>query len=81
MHFFLKILSGMPNSVDPDQTATLSETLVFEILRHLPYPHYMFSWKNKKKKMQYFLVKMYVWSNKTYIYWDTVLPYLSYVFK
>ena len=45
MHLFLKILSGMTNSVDPDQTAPsalfafviLSETLVFEFLEHLPY--------------------------------------------
>ena len=47
MHLFIKILSGMANSVDPDQTApsgsalfayvTLSDTLVFEILGHLPY--------------------------------------------
>ena len=47
MHLFLKILSGMANSVDPDQTAPegsalfayviLSETLVFEVLEHLPY--------------------------------------------
>ena len=51
MHLFLKILSGMANSVDPDQTAPsgavwsgsalfayviLSETLVFEFLGHLP---------------------------------------------
>ena len=51
MHLFLKILSGMTNSVDPDQTAPsgavwsgsalfafviLSETLVFEFLEHLP---------------------------------------------
>ena len=48
MHLFLKILSGMAYSVDPDQTAPsfgsalfayviLSETLVFEFLGHLPY--------------------------------------------
>ena len=52
MHLFLKILSGMANSVDPDQTAPsgavwsgsalfayviLSETLVFEFLGHLLY--------------------------------------------
>ena len=44
MQLFLKILSGMANSVDPDQTAPslfayviLSDTLVFEILGHLPY--------------------------------------------
>ena len=51
MQLFLKILSGMANSVDPDQTAPsgavwsgsalfayaiLSETLVFEFLGHLP---------------------------------------------
>ena len=51
MHLLLKILSGMENSVDPDQTAPteavwsgsalfafviLSDTLVFEILGHLP---------------------------------------------
>ena len=51
MQFFLKILSGMANSVDPDKTAlsgivcsgsalfacaSLSETLVYEILGHLP---------------------------------------------
>ena len=45
MQLFLKILSGMANSVDPDQTASsgpalfvytiLSEALVFEILGHL----------------------------------------------
>ena len=39
--FFPKILSGMANNVDPDQTALsacaiLSETLVYEILGHLP---------------------------------------------
>ena len=52
MQLFLKILSGMANSVDPDQTAPLgavwsgsalfayailSESLVFEILECLPY--------------------------------------------
>ena len=52
MQLFLNILSGMSNSVGPDQTAPsgavwsvsalfayiiLSETLVFEILEHLPY--------------------------------------------
>ena len=44
MQLFLKILIGMANSVDPDQTAPslfayviLSDTLVFEILGHLPY--------------------------------------------
>ena len=47
MHLFPKILSGMANSVDPDQTAPsgsalfayviLSDTLVFEILGHLPF--------------------------------------------
>ena len=37
MHLFLKILSGLANGVDPDQTAPLSETLVFKILGHLPY--------------------------------------------
>ena len=51
MHLFLTMLSGLANSVDPDQTAPawavwsgfalfaydiLSETLVFEILGHLP---------------------------------------------
>ena len=51
MHLLLKILSGMANSVDPDQTAPsgavwsgsalfayviLSDILVFEILGHLP---------------------------------------------
>ena len=51
MQLFLKVLSGMANSVDPDQTAPsgavwsgsallayviLSDTLVFEILGHLP---------------------------------------------
>ena len=51
MQLFLKILSGMANGVDPDQTAPsgavwsqsaqfayaiLSETLVFEISGHLP---------------------------------------------
>ena len=54
MQLFLKLLSGMANSVDPDQTApsgavwsgsTLfaytvqSETLVYETLGHLPYPN------------------------------------------
>ena len=47
MQLFLKILSGMANSVDPDQTAPsvrsgsalfahviLSDTLVFKILGH-----------------------------------------------
>ena len=52
MQLFLKILSGMANSVDPDQTSPseavwsgsalfayviLSENLVFELLGHLPY--------------------------------------------
>ena len=52
MQLFLKILSGMANSVDPDQTAPsgavwsgsalfayviLSDTLVFKILGHLLY--------------------------------------------
>ena len=51
MQLFPKIPSGMANNVDPDQTApewavwsgsilfacaTLSDTLVYEILRHLP---------------------------------------------
>ena len=51
MLFVLKILSGMTNSIDPDQTApsgavwsgsalfayaVLSETLVYEILGQLP---------------------------------------------
>ena len=48
MHLFLKILSGMANSVDPDQTAgsalfacvILSETLVFKFLGHLLYKDY-----------------------------------------
>ena len=38
MQSFLKVLSGMANSVYPDQTATesaLSETLVLESLGHL----------------------------------------------
>ena len=46
--FFLKIISEMTNSVDPDQTAVwsgsalfayaiLSDTLVYEILGYLPY--------------------------------------------
>ena len=54
MQLFLKILSGMANSVDPNQTAPsgavwsgsalfayviLSETLVFEFLGHLLYPN------------------------------------------
>ena len=54
MHLSLKILSGMANSEDPDQTAPsgavlsgsalfaygiLSETLVFEILEHLHCAH------------------------------------------
>ena len=52
MHLFLKLLSGMANSVNPDQTApsgavqswsillayvSLSETLAYKILGHLPY--------------------------------------------
>ena len=41
MQFFLKMLSGMVNSEDPDQTsgayAILSESVVYKILRHLPY--------------------------------------------
>ena len=50
MQSFLKMLSGMVNSVDPDQTsgavwsrstlfayAILSEGMVYKILRHLPY--------------------------------------------
>ena len=52
MQLFLKILTGMANSIDPDQTAPsgavcagsalfayaiLSFTLVCEILGHLPY--------------------------------------------
>ena len=39
MQLFLKTLSGMANSVDPDQTAyaILSETLVYEVLGHLLY--------------------------------------------
>ena len=52
MQLFLKILTGMANSVGPDQTAPsgavwsgsalfayviLSDTLVLEILGHLPY--------------------------------------------
>ena len=51
MQLFLKLLSGIANSVDPDQTAPseavwsafalfayviLSDSLMFEILRHLP---------------------------------------------
>ena len=45
MQLFLKMLCGMANSVDPDQTApsgsaqfayaTLSDTMVYEILGHL----------------------------------------------
>ena len=51
MHFFLKILSGKANSVDPDQTAPsgyviLSDSLVFEILGHLPY-YRMYEWRAK----------------------------------
>ena len=49
MHLSLKMLSGMANSEEPDQTAPesgsalfafgiLSETLVFKMLGHLPYP-------------------------------------------
>ena len=41
MQLLLKMLSGMANSVDPDQTAPASaillETLVYEILGHLLY--------------------------------------------
>ena len=47
MKLFLKILNGMANSIDPAQTAPsgsalfayviLSDTLVLEILGHLPY--------------------------------------------
>ena len=39
MQLFLKTLTGMANSVDPDQTALviLSETLWYEILGQLPY--------------------------------------------
>ena len=41
MQLFLKSLNGMANSVDPGQTAPvyaiLRATLVYEILRHLPY--------------------------------------------
>ena len=69
MHLFLKILSGMANSVDPDQTAPsgavwsgsalfayviLSETLVFEILGHLPYILNLFAYvycPTKKKNI------------------------------
>ena len=48
MQLFLRIFSGMANSVDPDQTAPseqsdldlhclhMSETLVFVVLGHLP---------------------------------------------
>ena len=54
MQLFLKLLSGMVNCVDPDQTAPLgavwsgsalfayvilAESLVYEILGHLPYIH------------------------------------------
>ena len=50
MHLSLKMLSGMANSADPDQTASsgsalfayaiLSETLVFKILGHLQQVHF-----------------------------------------
>ena len=55
IQLFIKILSGMVNSVDPDQTAPLGavwsesallvyaislDTLVYEILGHLPYHVY-----------------------------------------
>ena len=47
MKLSLKILSGMANSVDPDQTAyaILSATLVLEFKEI----HRMFSWKNKTR--------------------------------
>ena len=64
MQLFLKILSGMANSVDPDQTAPkgvvlpgsalfayviLSEALVYGILRHLLYISIFWLKKTKKK--------------------------------
>ena len=68
---FLKYLVEW-HSVDPDQTAPsgavwsgsalfafviLSETLVFEFLEHLPYPHYVFV---NKFIFSYFSMKTYV---------------------
>ena len=55
----------MANSVDPVQTAPsdsrsgstlfayaiLSDTLVYEILAHLLFTNYMFSWRNKNNNM------------------------------
>ena len=35
MQWFLKIISGMTNSVDPDQTAILLETLAYKICGYL----------------------------------------------
>ena len=47
MQFFLKMLRGMANSIDPDQSAPsllaytiLSETLVYQIFGHLPQMKY-----------------------------------------
>ena len=66
MPLLLKILCGMANSVDPDQTAPsgavlfgsglfaydiLSDTLVFEILGHLPFPHCNFLSENMKNNI------------------------------
>ena len=78
MQLFLKILCGKINSVDPDQTAPegavwsgsalfaytiLSDTLVYEILRHLPYciyPKYL-----DTSTPNYLFLYMYM-------YWNTV---------
>ena len=81
MKQFLKIPSGMANNVDPDQTALgavcsgsalfayviLSDTLVFEILGHLPYIYRSVPDKvlKKKKKRKKILILFMSFSKKT----------------
>ena len=75
MQLFLKILSRMVNSVDPDQTAPsgpvssgstpsayaiLSETLVYEILGRFP-------WRNTRKKIFIWTPSVTVLITKTFL--------------
>ena len=81
MQWLLKVLSGMANSVDPDQSSLiwvytvcichLSDHLVFEILRHLSYnteidiENHMGSLKNWGK-FRFFFFFLFI-SDKNYL--------------